>query len=181
MTERRLTWRNVTAAFRWFGLRRRGVTGPLFFVDRRAEIELGPGADVHIATGVRIMSDFSGSFFGSVRIGARVFINRGGYIAAHQSVTIGADCLIGEYVSIHDANHDYLGAGATLAARGFTTAPVTIGSNVWIGAKATVLPGVTIGDGAVVGAGAVVTKDVPAGAVAVGVPARIVSQVEVRP
>jgi acetyltransferase-like isoleucine patch superfamily enzyme len=44
---------------------------------------------------------------------------------------------------------------------------------VWIGSKAIVLKGVTIGDGAVVGAGAVVTSDVPARAIAIGVPAKV--------
>jgi acetyltransferase-like isoleucine patch superfamily enzyme len=45
---------------------------------------------------------------------------------------------------------------------------------VWLGANVTVVPGVTIGDGVMVGAGAVVTKDVPANAIAAGVPARMV-------
>ncbi|MFG0288101.1 MAG: DapH/DapD/GlmU-related protein, partial [Rhodopirellula sp. JB044] len=51
--------------------------------------------------------------------------------------------------------------------------PVRIGSNVWIGGGALILPGVTVGDDAIVGAGAVVTRDVPPGAVMVGVPARV--------
>jgi hypothetical protein len=51
---------------------------------------------------------------------------------------------------------------------------VVIGDDVWVGAKATITRGVTIGRGAVVGAHAVVTHDLPAGCVAVGVPARIV-------
>jgi acetyltransferase-like isoleucine patch superfamily enzyme len=54
--------------------------------------------------------------------------------------------------------------------------PVTIGSDVWIGFGATVLSGVTIGDSSVIGAGAVVTKDVPANAIAVGNPARVVAE-----
>lgn len=49
----------------------------------------------------------------------------------------------------------------------------TVGNDVWIGAAAVIRDGVTIGDGAVVGAGAVVTHDVPAFAIATGVPARV--------
>ena len=55
---------------------------------------------------------------------------------------------------------------------------IKIGNNVFLGANTTVLPGVTIGDHAVIGAGSVVTKDIPAGAVAAGVPARVIGTVE---
>ncbi len=51
--------------------------------------------------------------------------------------------------------------------------PIAIGANVWIGGGAMILPGVTIGDDAIIGAGSVVTRDVPAGGVAVGNPARV--------
>lgn len=63
--------------------------------------------------------------------------------------------------------------GATHAAVG-EDKDIVIGNNVWIGANATVLGGVRIGDNAVVGAGAVVDAEVPAGAVVVGNPAKIV-------
>ena len=52
--------------------------------------------------------------------------------------------------------------------------PVTIGSDVFIGANAIVLPGVTIGDGCLIGAGAVVTQDVPPMSIVAGNPARVV-------
>ena len=54
--------------------------------------------------------------------------------------------------------------------------PTKIGRDVWIGANAVILGGVTIGDGAVVAAGAVVTKDVEAGAIVAGVPAKVVKR-----
>ena len=52
--------------------------------------------------------------------------------------------------------------------------PVKIEDGAWIGGGAIILPGVTIGRNAVIGAGAVVTKDIPANAVAVGSPARVI-------
>jgi len=53
-----------------------------------------------------------------------------------------------------------------------TRGPITIGNDVWIGARAMILSGVTIGDGAVIGAGAVVSRDVAPFTVNAGVPAR---------
>jgi acetyltransferase-like isoleucine patch superfamily enzyme len=57
-------------------------------------------------------------------------------------------------------------------------APVTIGDNVFLGNNAIVLPGVAIGTGCIIGAGAVITRDIPAGSVCAGNPARIISSLE---
>lgn len=51
---------------------------------------------------------------------------------------------------------------------------ITIGDDVWIGANCVILPGVHIHNGAVIGAGSVVTKDIPANAIAVGNPAKVI-------
>ena len=74
--------------------------------------------------------------------------------------------------------HCHVGAGAVLAGviEPPNANPVVLEDNVLIGANAVVIEGVHIGEGAVVGAGAIVTKDVPAGAVVVGNPARIVKE-----
>lgn len=113
---------------------------------------------------------------GRLEIGSGGYIGVGAHIVTRQSVTIGPHALIAEYVTVRDQDHDYR-AGEIVADSGFRTAPVTIGANVWIGAKATVTKGVTIGDNAVIGANAVVTRDVPANAVVAGVPARIVRSI----
>ncbi|MBB4037909.1 maltose O-acetyltransferase [Dysgonomonas hofstadii] len=58
------------------------------------------------------------------------------------------------------------------------SAPVVIGSNVWIGGGAIIFAGVTIGDNTTIGAGSVVTKDIPANCLAVGNPAKVIKYFE---
>lgn len=113
-----------------------------------------------------------------------------------ERITVGREVHVGERCSLwagDSTGRITLGDNALLAPEVFITASnyrvepdtpvmyqekeeadVVIGADVWLGAKVIVLPGVTIGDGAVVGAGSVVTKDLPAGCVAVGSPARVV-------
>ena len=55
---------------------------------------------------------------------------------------------------------------------------VPVGKRAWIGANVTILPGVSIGDYAVIGAGSVVNKSIPARAIAVGVPARVIGSLD---
>jgi acetyltransferase-like isoleucine patch superfamily enzyme len=108
---------------------------------------------------------------GTVSIGDNVVISRGTHIVAFARVDIGANTMIGEYVSVRDANHKY-GDGSPLRNSGYAASPIEIGKNVWLGRGVTVLGGVRIGDNAVVGANAVVTRDVAEGAIVAGVPAR---------
>lgn len=97
-------------------------------------------------------------------------------IVARSSIEIGPGCWIGEMVVIRDQDH--VVDGTPLATSGFLAKPIVIGSNVWIGAKATVLKGVTIGTGSVVAASAVVTRDVPPGWLYAGIPARPVRRID---
>jgi len=108
-------------------------------------------------------------------IGARGFVNFGLVALDVAPITIGDDCQIGPNVQLLAASHptDPERRRAKLE----SAAPIAIGDNVWLGGGAIVLAGVTIGDDSVIGAGAVVTKDVPAGVVAVGNPARLIRNV----
>ncbi|HEY3329599.1 MAG TPA: acyltransferase [Capsulimonadaceae bacterium] len=112
---------------------------------------------------------------GELSIGDNTIFGHHCTLAATDSLVIGRDCLIAEMVAIRDHDHRFDGPlDVPIRNQGSVSAPVRIGNNVWLAGKVTVLKGVTIGDNAVIGANAVVTKDIPANAVAVGVPARVI-------
>lgn len=89
-------------------------------------------------------------------------------------VSIGRNCQIGPRVCFETVNHEATAAAG--ARRGYSTSPIVVEDEVWIGCGAILLPGVTVGRGAVVGAGAVVTRDVPPDTAVMGVPAKPVKR-----
>ena len=105
-------------------------------------------------------------------VGDRVFANFGLTALDCAPITIGDDTQIGPHVQLLTPTHPL--DPEERRSKIESAAPITIGSNVWIGGGAIVLAGVTIGDNAVIGAGSVVTRDVPADSVAVGNPARVI-------
>lgn len=110
---------------------------------------------------------------GKIDIAEDVRINRGVTICAYEEVSIGNKCLIGEFVSIRDANHGIKKMSA-IKEQPHAAKPIRIGNDVWIGRGSCILSGVTLGDGVVIGANSVVTKDIPPYAIAVGSPAKII-------
>jgi len=108
---------------------------------------------------------------GVIEIGDNVFINYGSMISAQLQVRIGSNVMIGNYCIVADTETPGLGdppANSTIEPRA-----IDIGEGAWLAARVTVLPGTRIGAGAVIAAGSVVAGDIPAGAVAGGIPARI--------
>jgi acetyltransferase-like isoleucine patch superfamily enzyme len=91
-------------------------------------------------------------------------------------LTIGDGVRIGTGATFISANHNIDDPTLSPNAQGATSLGVTIGDHSWIGAGAIILDGVTLGPNTVVGAGAVVTSSMPADAVCVGVPARLLRQ-----
>jgi acetyltransferase-like isoleucine patch superfamily enzyme len=120
---------------------------------------------VHILTG----------FGGSVTIGADARFQRGCQIEAYVApIRFGARVSIAPRCAFYSFNHGIL-PGSPISHQPLDTkGGITIDDDVWLGHGVIVLSGVRIGKGAVIGAGSTVTRDVPAGAVAVGVPARVV-------
>lgn len=111
---------------------------------------------------------------GSIQIGNRVGLNDYTYISALYGVTIGNNTRIGEFVSIRDNDHTFSRLDMPICHQGFTGTSIDIEDDVWIGRGVFVGKGVQIGQGAVIGANSVVTKDIPAYAVAVGSPAKVI-------
>lgn len=108
-----------------------------------------------------------------IAIGNNCSINSGCHLVASQSILIGNNVAIAEYVSIRDHEHRFcLETG--VRGQGFDVSPVIIGDNVWIGRGVYIGPGVTIAPGSIVGANSVVRPgSYPAGVLIAGSPASV--------
>ncbi|GEN70990.1 nodulation protein L [Chryseobacterium lathyri] len=108
-----------------------------------------------------------------LEIGKNVFINFDCTFLTLGGIVIEDNVMIGPKVSMLSEGHPLPSAERHSLVPG----KIHIKQNAWIGAGAIILPGITIGENSVVAAGAVVTKDVPAGTVVAGTPAKIIKSV----
>ncbi len=169
---------------------------PHGYIDANATIyhsELCLGKHVYVAQGVLIVENDQG---GAVSLGDKVVIHRYailetgqlGYIeigtgssihpgcqlkAYVQPILVGEGVMIAANVAIYSYDHGMMPGVPVRKQALVGKSSVIIGNDAWIGIGAIILSGVSIGEGAVVGAGSVVTRDIPANAIAVGNPARI--------
>jgi acetyltransferase-like isoleucine patch superfamily enzyme len=111
---------------------------------------------------------------GRISIGDGALLADGCIVVSLASIEIGEGSQIAEYVVIRDQDHDV--TRRPFSSDHFESAPIVIGRDCWIGAKATILKGARIGDGAVIGAHSVVRGEIPANSLAVGTPARVVKE-----
>jgi acetyltransferase-like isoleucine patch superfamily enzyme len=154
-----------------------------------ADVQLGADVSIPQPTLVNLYGCQIGD---GTRIGAFVEVQRGAVIgrrckiSSHSfvcaGVTIEDEVFVGHGVMfINDLYPRATAAGGALQTDAdWEMVETRIGRGASIGTNATIMGGVTVGEGALIGAGAVVTKDVPAGATVVGVPARVVSTSGVR-
>ena len=154
---------------------------------------------IHIGSNVVIddncLVDAKGESNRGIRIGDGVFVGRNTILSCKNGdieladaanlgfncevfsasrVTIGKGVLMAAYSYVIGGDHDFSDPSKPVLEQGRTSSGVAIGDGVWIGAGAKILDGLSVGDGAVIGAGAVVRESVPASAIAVGIPARVV-------
>ena len=128
-----------------------------------------------VGEGVVVKPPFRCDYGAYISIGARTFVNYDCVMLDVAPIRIGAACQLATRVQLLTATHP-VDPGPRRA--GWESAePITLGDNVWLAGGAIVCPGVTVGEDTVVGAGAVVTRDLPAGVVAAGVPARVLREI----
>jgi acetyltransferase-like isoleucine patch superfamily enzyme len=109
-----------------------------------------------------------------ISVGHRTAITVGTYIDAGGGLDIGDHVMIGPHCVISTRDHSIDPISLPMCHQPVQYGKITIGDDVWIGAKVCILRGVKIGNGSVIGAGAVVTRDVPPNAVMGGIPAKII-------
>ncbi|MFE5336702.1 acyltransferase [Isoptericola sp. NPDC056573] len=142
------------------------VLGERCFVSEQASVTnevLELGDRTYVAAGAYVS--------GTLRAGRDCSLNP--YTVVRGDVRLGDAVRIGSHTSVLGFNHS-MEPELEVHRQPLTSAGITVGDDVWIGSHVVVLDGVTVGDKAVLAAGAVVTKDVPAGAVVGGNPARLI-------
>jgi acetyltransferase-like isoleucine patch superfamily enzyme len=114
-----------------------------------------------------------------LEIGEGTFINIGCMIAATDRISIGKHCMFANHCFVADADHRFDDPNLPVTWQGMKSeGPVSIGDNCWFGTNCVVTSGVTIGERTVVGANSVVTRDLPAGVIAAGAPAKVIREIE---
>ena len=129
---------------------------------------------IHLSSRAHLMQNVRIQGSGTVFIGENSYISCNSIIGCNEQIHIGSNVMIAENTSIRDTDHVFENLKVPMIQQGVVTNPVIIKDDVWIGAGVNVLKGVVIGEGAIIAAGAVVTADIPAYAIAGGIPARVI-------
>jgi acetyltransferase-like isoleucine patch superfamily enzyme len=163
-------WRRWKLARRGLRLDRSCYVGPQVSLGAdnvavRGTVEVGASCELNQGAELN-------PFGGLIRLADRVWLGPYVVIYGHGGVEIGEWTMVSMHATIVSSNHAIPGMDRCMRWEKDLLLPTKIGRDVWIGANAVILGGVTVGDCAVVAAGAVVTKDVEAGAIVAGNPAR---------
>lgn len=141
----------------------------LFAESLHNDVRLGDGVSLYLRTIIHAGGE------GSVEIGSGTHIQNDCQITAFGRISIGSNVQVAPRCAFYPYGHGFADSGTPILSQPLVTkGGITIEDDVWLGYGVIVLDGVTIGRGAVVGAGSVVTKNLPAGAIAAGAPARVV-------
>jgi acetyltransferase-like isoleucine patch superfamily enzyme len=139
----------------------------------REGVRLGNNVRIREFGWVQVTSHLTNPGEGLV-IGDDTYVGPHSVLGAGGKITIGRDVAFGAYVQLLAENHNFGDPQRAINEQGVSRRGISVGDGCWLGNSVIVLDGVQIGPRAVIGAGSVVTRDVPAAAIAVGNPARVV-------
>ena len=128
----------------------------VFQIDSKASLIVGRNVicrnfeNFHVSSGKLILHD-------------GVFVNNSCSFNCMERIEVGNGTMMGEGVRFYD--HDHVYTAEKIEKWQWTTAPIKVGKDCWIGSNVTILKGVTIGDNTIIGAGCIVRKDIPANSV----------------
>ena len=128
----------------------------VFQIDRKASLIVGSNVicrnfeNFHVSSGKLILHD-------------GVFINNSCSFNCMERIEIGNGTMMGEGVRFYD--HDHIYTAEKIEKWQWTTAPIRVGRDCWIGSNVTILKGVTIGDNTIIGAGCLIRNDIPSNSV----------------
>ena len=131
-------------------------TWNVFQINNKADLIVGSNVicrnfeNFHVSSGKLILHD-------------GVFVNNSCSFNCMERIEIGAGTMMGEGVRFYD--HDHIYTAEKIEKWQWTTAPIRVGRDCWIGSNVTILKGVTIGDNTIIGAGCLIRNDVPANSV----------------
>ena len=148
----------------------------VFIGERAVVFRQGDGEKVRLGNGVELHHDCVLEVLqgGAVTLGARTTVQQGcSFVSAAADIRIGSGVQIAPACAFYSYDHGFAPEELIYKQPLQSKGPIIIEDDAWLGVNVIVLSGVTIGKGAVIGAGSVVTRDVPPGAIAGGVPARV--------
>jgi acetyltransferase-like isoleucine patch superfamily enzyme len=144
------------------------------FIDALSTDGVKLGENVSMGNAVRIACTGSLQQIGKgMQVGDNVGLGADNFFGCAGGISIGADTIIGNFVSFHAENHIYSDPTTPIRLQGASRRGISVGQNCWIGARVTVLDGAIIEDGCIVAAGAVLTEGTyRANGIYAGVPAK---------
>lgn len=145
---------------------------------RGSYISVGDNCRFRSATWSNLVGINRPCYLCTLRQGANITIGSGNgfsgtVISAAESIEIGSNVLCGANVTITDTDWHHLDRSLE-GIEPAPSAPVIIGSNVWLGMNVIILKGVTIGSNSMISTNSVVTKNIPANVLAGGLPAKVI-------
>jgi len=177
---------NISYITIFYSFGKGSIIKPLLNTSNPEFISIGENVNIGSFNRITVSTEFGGKKCKSnhkirILIKDNVDIGNNSFISANNSIKIGSHTILSSYVFITDHNHGFEDIKKSLHEQSLSEGgEVVIGDNVFLGTKCSVLKNVKIGRHSVIGANSVVTQNIPSYSVAVGNPAKVIKQFDMK-